>query len=166
MGRACAFVLLLAACGAAQRDFSHTCRTPEGATDARYLVFYEESGSGLGLESDHGVGVGETCRETAFERTGEDFVRQLATAGCLGEDAQPSDWTVRGVAGENNRSSFSGVVETADALHFLSHQTVGGMPSGALSRQEWVIVIRTKGKPIVDCTSVTDLGPYDGPMPP
>jgi hypothetical protein len=35
-----------------------------------------------------------------------------------------------------------------------------------VDQQTFAVVLPPTAKPIVDCTSVTDHGPYSGPMPP
>ena len=58
------------------------------------------------------------------------------------------------------------VVRAADGVRVHLHRTVGGMPSGAYDVFAWALVLPALDAPISECTSVTDLGPYDGPMPP
>jgi len=66
----------------------------------------------------------------------------------------------------NGEPVVRGVAESSDAVHVLSSTTVGGMPGGAQDELAFALVFAPTEKPIVDCATVTDLGPYDGPMPP
>jgi len=40
------------------------------------------------------------------------------------------------------------------------------MPGGAQDEQTFAVVVPPSPKPIVECATVTDLGRYEGPMPP
>jgi hypothetical protein len=133
------------------------------------VVFQSQNRGAYDPVGAEGVALAETCRPEAGEpaRDAAAFTEQLDAQLCGGEVVPSfSSWNVRFYEGMNSQLQVLGVAESRAAVHVLLHQSVGGMPGGAVDQQTFAVVLPPTAKPIVDCTSVTDHGPYSGPMPP
>ncbi len=145
-------------------DRSYQCPTPRGATPLPYLLYLSRNDDPLMLEHANELALPEGCHFMEWDARAPDreaLVAELVRRECLGAGPGGGRWTVR-----TYPTAPTAVVRTADAAQVLLHQSVGGMPSGEVERLTWVLVLPELGLPVDECTSVTDLGPYDGPMPP
>jgi len=163
-------LLLLAACGARStpRTSSTTCRPPPGSHETTFLLFQSQNQDAFHLKEVKGLTPDPACsdvRARPFDEAA--FTGELDALHCGGATvASFAGWRVRFYDGINGQLQVHYVVESPQALHILIDSTSGGMPGGAIDKQTFAVVLPPAGKPIRECTSTTDLGSYDGPMPP
>ncbi len=148
---------------------STTCRLPAGAAKIPFLLFRSDNRQAYHIVTAEKLVPPDGCRRglEGSPRDAAAFKQQLDSRRCGGPAvASFSEWNVRFFLGMNSEPQVHGVMESPEAVHILIHQTIGGMPGGAQDELTYAIVFPPTQKPIVECRSVTDLGPYNGPMPP
>ena len=146
-----ATLLVLVGCGSRGRYRTEVCEAPVGSVQADYLMFVTGN-----LELSHGFELTPGCHA---QGTGGDLVLE----GCGVDDL--TDWKILNYHSENGRARVNGVMRSETSLHVMMSQSVGGMPSGALTVDRFTVVIPPTDLPIVECTTTHYAPRYKGPMP-
>lgn len=147
---------LLTCCSSQQYPIVTRCEAPAGSEPVAHVIFLDGR-----VVSAHEVTIPPGCYINAEDKTPR--LTGGDGANCGGVDF--TGWTVLQQSVENGGTSFRTVVQSADTIHLMQSSTSGGMPSGALEINQWLILIAPSDKPVEPCNTHTRFKPYSGPMP-